>query len=330
MTPRSLAVTVEPLAFREPLRIAGRIITGLPGVRVTIRQGAVAGRGEAGGVFYLADGPEHMTAEIERVRGDIERGADREVLLELLPPGGARNALDAALWELDARLSGQPVWRLAGLRKPQPVVTTYTLGADAPDDLRRRLAAYGDAKALKLKLDGDLDADRERIRMIHAARPDAWLMVDGNEGYTRDGLLALAPDLSKGGVRLLEQPLPRGREHDLEGLDLPVPLAADESLQGPADLAGLVGRFQVANIKLDKCGGLTAALRMAAEARRLGLGVMVGNMGGSSLAAAPAWLLAQVCDHVDLDGPKFLAEDLAGGAHYARGKVEIPSGFWGE
>ena len=329
MIRRSLTVAVEPLAFRELLRIAGRTIAGIPGVRVVLRQGPFAGGGEAGGVFYLGDGPDHMLAEIERVRPDIERGADRQVLLDLLPPGGARNALDAALWELEARLSGQPVWRLAGLRKPRPMVTTYTLGADPPDVLKARLADYGDARALKLKLEGDLDADSERIRIVHGTRPDAWVMVDGNEGYTRDGLRALAPELSKAGVKLLEQPLPRGRDPELEGLDLPVPVAADESLQGPADLPGLVGRFQVANIKLDKCGGLTAGLQMAADARRLGLGVMVGNMGGSSLAAAPAWLLAQVCDHVDLDGPKFLAEDLSGGARYAGGKMSIQPGFWG-
>lgn len=330
MKRRKLAVTVEPLAFREPLRIAGRTIAGIPGVRVTLRQGPFVGGGEAGGVFYLGDGPDHMLAEIERVRDDIERSADREVLLDLLPPGGARNALDAALWELEARLSGQPVWRLAGLRRPRPVVTTYTLGADPPADLKARLADYGDAQALKLKLDGNLDADCERIRIVHAMRPDAWLMVDGNEGYTPDGLGALAPELLKGGVSLLEQPLPRGQDDALEAARMPLPVAADESLQGPADLPGLVGRFQVANIKLDKCGGLTAGLKMAAEARRLGLGVMVGNMGGSSLAAAPAWLLAQICDHVDLDGPTFLAEDLAGGARYARGKVAIQAGFWGE
>jgi len=329
VTLRRLTAGVEPLAFREPLRIAGRTIAGIPGVRVVLRQGPVAGRGEAGGVFYLGDGPDHMLAEIKRVHAEIAQGADRETLLDLLPPGGARNALDAALWELEARLSRQPVWRLAGLPRPRPVVTTYTLGADPPHQLKDRLANYGDAKALKLKLEGDLDADCERIRIIHAMRPDAWLMVDGNEGYTPDGLRALAPELSRGAVRLLEQPLPRGQDAALAGLDLPVPLAADESLQGPADLPGLVGRYQVANIKLDKCGGLTAGLKMAAEARRLGLGVMVGNMGGSSLAAAPAWLLAQICDHVDLDGPAFLAADLPGGVTYQAGSVLVPEGFWG-
>jgi len=178
-------------------------------------------------------------------------------------------------------------------------------------------------------LQGDLEGDSARIRLVHEARPDAWLMIDGNQGYTREGLKALAPELARSGVRLLEQPLPRGQDHDLKALHLEIPVAADESLQGPADLHGLVGRFQVANIKLDKCGGLTEALGMVANACRLGLGVMVGNMGGSSLAAAPAWLLAQVCDHVDLDGPKFLAEDLPGGVWYGGGEVAVPEGFWG-
>lgn len=309
MTRRQIAVAVEPLAFRQPLRIAGRTVPGIPGVRVAVTQEGQTGRGEAGGVFYLDDDPAHMVAEIERVRDALETGADRLALQSLLPCGGARNALDAALWELEARLAGEPVWRRAGVLAPRPTTTTYTLGAESLDVLAINLAAYTDARAIKLKLDGDFDADVARIRHVRAARPDVWLMV-ANQGYRTESLLDLAKVLVEAGVSLLEQPLPRGQEAALADLHLPVPVAADESLQGLADLRGLAGRFQVANIKLDKCGGLTEALKMVTEARHRGLGVMVGNMGGSSLAAAPAYLLAQRCDYVDLDGPKFLAEDL--------------------
>jgi L-alanine-DL-glutamate epimerase-like enolase superfamily enzyme len=329
MTRREIAVTVEPLPFRQPLRIAGRTVAGIPGVRVTITQDGVRGRGEAGGVFYLDDDTDHMISEIDRVRAALEAGANRLALQALLPCGGERNALDSALWDLEAKLTGEPAWRAAGIPKPKPRTTTYTLGAEAPEVLRAGLAAYADARAIKLKLDGDLAADTARIRQVRAARPDVWLMVDANQGYTLATLDGLSPVLVEADVRLLEQPLPRGQEVALEGLALPIRVAADESVQGLADLPGLIGRFQVANIKLDKCGGLTEALLMIAKARSLGLGVMVGNMGGSSLAAAPAYLLAQLCDHVDLDGPKFLAEDLPGGVSYVDGEVRLDRSFWG-
>ena len=329
MTRRTLQVEVAPLPFRRPLRIAGRTVAGIPGVRVAMVEDGVVGRGEAGGVFYLNDDVAHMLDEIERLRPAMEAGCGRLELLELLPPGGARNALDAALWELEARSTGQPVWRLAGLERPKPLVTTYTLGADEPEAFRTALAAYGDARAIKLKLDGDLQADIDRLRQVRAARPAIWLMADANQGYEPKALARLTPALVEAGVQLLEQPLPRGREAEMAGLALPLRVAADESLQGRAELARLVGGFQVANIKLDKCGGLTEALAMVAEARRLGLEVMVGNMGGSSLAAAPAYLLGQVCDYVDLDGLKFLAEDLPGGARYADGRIQIDPLFWG-
>ncbi|ANF54050.1 dipeptide epimerase [Brevundimonas naejangsanensis] len=329
MRGRRLEAWIEPLAFREPLRIAGRTLPGIPGVRVRIVEGQAAGRGEAGGVFYLGDGPDAMLAAIEEVRAEIERGLDRGRLQALLPAGGARNALDAALWELEAALAGEPVWRMAGLPQPRPLVTTCTLGADPPDVLAARLAAFREARAFKLKLEGDLEADRERLALIRKAWPDAWLMADGNEGYRADQLEALFSTLVRFGVSLLEQPLPRGQDEVLAGCNPPLPVAADESLQGLADLEGLVGRYQVANIKLDKCGGLTEGLKMVAVARRLGLRLMIGNMGGSSLAAAPAWLLAQVCDYVDLDGPIFLAADVPGGARYENGLVDMPDDFWG-
>ncbi len=326
---RDLHVTVDQARLREPFRIAGYVFEGLPAVRVTLSDDGLQGRGEAGGVYFLGDDPTHMLSEIDRVRPIVLDGIDRQELRGVLPPGGARNALDAALWELEARQSGQPVWRLAGIQRPRRLTTTYTLSADAPADLLRKLGAFADARALKLKLDGDLDADIERLRLVHQERPDAWLMVDANQGYTPDRLDSLASVLVECRVRLIEQPVARGAESGLDGLKLPIPIAADESVLCLDDLPKLVGRFQTINIKLDKCGGLTEALLMVEAAHRLGLRVMVGNMGGTSLAAAPAFLLGQLCDVVDLDGPKLLAEDLPGGARYEDGMIDLDTRFWG-
>ena len=185
------------------------------------------------------------------------------------------------------------------------------------------------ARALKLKLSGDVDADIDRVRAVREARRDVWLGVDANQGYSLDTLEAVMPTLVDARVKLVEQPLPRGREADLEGFDSPIPLAADESVQGLADVAGLVGRFNVVNIKLDKCGGLTEALLIVNEARRLGLQVMVGNMVGTSLAMAPAFVIAQLCDYVDLDGPTFLTQDRRPSVSYDGGSIQCASQTYG-
>ena len=188
---------------------------------------------------------------------------------------------------------------------------------------------YAQARALKLKLTGDLALDIERVRAVRAARPGVWMGVDANQGYTIDALEALIGALAPFEISLLEQPLKRGREADLEGFVSPIPMAADESALCSADLAGLVGRFSVVNIKLDKCGGLTEGLAMAHEARRLGFKVMVGNMVGTSWAMAPAFVLGQLCDVVDLDGPIFLARDRTPGMKYVDGKAWSGDDVWG-
>jgi L-alanine-DL-glutamate epimerase-like enolase superfamily enzyme len=294
-----------------------------------VSDGAAAGAGEAAGVYYLDDGVEHMCAEIERVRGDIEAGTDRESLRRLLPPGGARNALDCALWDLEAKRLGQPVWRIAGLERPRPLLTTFTIPAMDPGAMASKAVAYAQAKSLKLKLTGELSLDAERVRAVRRARPDAWMGVDANQGFDASSLSALMGHLVGAQVKLIEQPFRRGREAELEGLDCPIPVAADESVQGLADIEPLVGRFDIINIKLDKCGGLTEGLAMAAEARRLGLGVMVGNMVGTSLAMAPAWILGQRCDINDLDGTLFISRDREPAMVFDQGKVSYPDGGWG-
>jgi len=218
---------------------------------------------------------------------------------------------------------------LAGLRSVNPLVTTFTLGADEPAVMAEGARKYLHARALKLKLTGDLDIDIARVRAVRAARPGAWIGVDANQGYRIDALNSLIPVLVEANVSLLEQPLARGREADLQGYISPVPIAADESVLGLADIPGLVGRFDVVNIKLDKCGGLTEALAMARKAQELGLKVMVGNMVGTSLAMAPGFVVGQLCDIVDLDGPTFLKRDCIPGATYADGKIWCGEDIWG-
>ena len=324
-----LSIDVQPVELAAPFRISGFVFERQDLVVVTLRDGSHRGRGEASGVYYLKDDPQKIVATIEAHRARIEQGIDRESLQKLLPPGGARNALDCALWELDAARAGRPVWELAGLRSVNPLVTTFTLGADEPAVMAEGARKYLHARALKLKLTGDLDIDIARVRAVRAARPGAWIGVDANQGYRIDALNSLIPVLVEANVSLLEQPLARGREADLQGYISPVPIAADESVLGLADVPGLVGRFDVVNIKLDKCGGLTEALAMARKAQELGLKVMVGNMVGTSLAMAPGFVLGQLCDIVDLDGPTFLKRDCIPGATYADGKIWCGEDIWG-
>jgi L-alanine-DL-glutamate epimerase-like enolase superfamily enzyme len=222
-----------------------------------------------------------------------------------------------------------PVWRLAGLEAPRPLVTTFTLSADDPDTLvRTATGAFATAKAIKMKLLGDA-ADAERVRAVRAARPDAWLCVDANQGFSPESLSELLPTLSAARVQLIEQPFPIGSDEALRTLDLPIPVAADESVQSLADLDRVSGCYDMINIKLDKCGGLTEGLRMARAARARGLGVMVGNMAGTSLAMAPAFLIGQLCDVVDLDGPLTLAADRDPCVRYDEGRISCPVTLWG-
>lgn len=319
----------EPLPLAAPFRISGHVFHDMPATIVTLRHGEHVGRGEAAGVYYRDDAPPAMLATLEGLRTRIEAGISREELRKLLPAGGARNALDLALWDLEAACTGTPAWQLAGLQSPQPLLTTFTVGADDPDVMADRAEAYSQALALKLKLTGDAALDSQRIRAVRQRCPDAWIGVDANQGYDARTLPALLPALVDNRVALLEQPCARGRESDLDGLERPVPVAADESILDLAELERLHGRFDVINIKLDKCGGLTEGLLMARRARALGKRVMVGNMAGSSLAMAPAFVLGQLCDVVDLDGPLFLAADREPRMRYVGGHVDCPPGLWG-
>jgi len=319
----------EPLPLSAPFRISGYVFDAMPATVVTLNDGVHEGRGEGAGVYYLDDRPDGMLATLEAHRDAIESGLTRTEARGLLQPGGARNALDCALWELESQRARTPVWKLAGLAATRPLLTTFTVGADEPAVMATAARAFKQARAIKLKLTGDADLDIERIRAVRAARPDVWLAVDANQGYVPDTLARLIPALVETRVSLLEQPCQRGREADLDGIDHVIPIAADESVQGLDDMAALPGRFDVVNIKLDKCGGLTEGLLMAHRAREMGLKVMVGNMAGTSLALAPAFVLGQLCDVVDLDGPLFLVRDRSPGARYEDGLVYCDDVVWG-
>ncbi len=326
---RTLEVRVETFPYKAPFRISGYTFNDAKVVVAVIGEGGIEGRGESSGIYFLGETVESMAAEIEAFRWEITGGLSRLELQSIMPANGARNAVDCALWELEARLAGVPAWSLAGIARPRPLLTTQTLGADDPVAMAQSAIDHANALALKLKLTGEVELDKERVRAVRQARRDVWIGVDGNQGFTAATLARLLPTLIDADVRLVEQPLARGKEADLDGFERPIPFAADETALNLADVAGLVGRFDVLNIKLDKCGGLTEGLAMAAEARRLGLKVMVGNMGGSSLAMAPAFILGQLCDIIDLDGPLFLKSDRRPAVVYADGLVDCPDALWG-
>ena len=325
----SMNLCNEPLEFKSPFRISGYVFNAMPATVVTLSDGEHEGRGEAAGVYYLDDNPDAMLATLEGLRDTIEAGLSRDALRELLPPGGARNALDCALWELEASRNNIPVWKLAGVPMPRPLLTTFTVGADEPQIMAEGARAWAQARAIKLKLTGELELDIARVRAVRAARPDVWLAVDANQGYSRDGFTPLMTALRDAAVSLLEQPCRRGWETELDGIEHLIPIAADESALCLSEIDALPGRFDVVNIKLDKCGGLTEGLLIAEKARQLGLQVMVGNMAGSSWAAAPAFVLGQLCDIVDLDGPLFLKQDRTPGVEYSNGSVDCPPAVWG-
>jgi L-Ala-D/L-Glu epimerase / N-acetyl-D-glutamate racemase len=324
-----LLVETERWPLKTPFRITGHSWESLEVVVVGLEAEGQRGRGEAAGVYYHKDTPSSIAQQLESVRREIESGGMSATSLQtLLPPGGARNALDCALWDWRAKTSGRPVWELAGLGEPHPLLTTFTCGADTPNIMAAAARGYADARAIKLKLTGHA-SDAERVKAVRMARPEVWLGIDANQGFTRDSLESLMPTLIDARVALIEQPFPVGQEAWLDGFNSPIPLAADETVQHLGDINSLVGRFQVMNIKLDKCGGLTEALSMARAAKERGLELMVGNMLGTSLAMAPAYLVGQLCQVVDLDGPVFLTLDRDPHIEYEKGLVRCPLSIWG-
>lgn len=299
-------------------RTEARVIT------VSITRDGVTGRGECVPYARYGETLESVAAQIATLPAAI----DREALQSALPAGAARNAVDCALWDLQAKTAGKRVWDMLGLPAPQPVPTAYTLSLDTPDAMRAAARTHAHRPILKIKL-GTPD-DMPRLEAVRQGAPRAKILIDANEGWTADIYADLAPRLLGLGVALVEQPLPAGADDMLAEIARPLPVCADESCHDRASLAGLRGKYDVVNIKLDKTGGLTEALSLNAAARAQGFGVMVGCMVGSSLAIAPATLLAQGAAHVDLDAPLLLAEDRPHPMFYDTLGVHAPSrDLWG-
>lgn len=325
---RILRAQHDRFALSRPFRISRGVKTQADVVTVTLAQGGMVGRGE--GVPYprYGESVESALAAIEGVRGAIEAGADRAALQSLLPPGAARNAVDCALWDLEARQAGCSVAALIGAPDPLPLASALTIGIDSPMAMSVAARAVAVAPLLKVKVDATIpDA---QIRAVRNAAPDARLIVDPNESWHRallEGMQAVLVELR---VDLLEQPVPAGDDGWLEGFAYPVPICADEAVHVAADLDTIAARYSYVNVKLDKAGGLTAALELADAARARGLGLMTGCMISSSLSIAAALHVARRSDFVDLDGPIWLAEDYPGGVRDMQGMMTPPvPGFWG-
>ena len=325
---RRLTVCLESWPLRDAFRISRGAKTEAHVIVAEVADGPHAGRGEAVPYPRYDETPEGTGAEIEGVRNAIEDGLTREGLQETLPPGAARNALDCALWDLEAKQAGRTAWALAGLKAPEPCVTAFTLSLDTPQNMGEAAARHALLPLLKLKVTGA--GDLERIRAVRANAPAARLIVDANEGWSPPMLDELLPALAALGVEMVEQPLPATDDEALEGRRLALPLCADESCHTRADLPRLKGRYPMVNVKLDKTGGLTEALALAAEAEAMGFRIMVGSMVGTSLAMAPAALLAGYADYVDLDGPLLLARDRIPGLSYDGAVMSPPEpALWG-
>ncbi|MEM1380573.1 MAG: dipeptide epimerase [Pseudomonadota bacterium] len=304
-----LSVTTHERKLVAPFVIARGTRHSQKFIRVTIEDDGRVGMGEASGRAYRGDTPETMAEEIERVRTALEGGVSREGLLTLMPPGGARAAVDAALWDLQSS-ADNPAWTIAALdAAPSPVATAMTITMGSPDDMRDQAEVHAARPLLKVKLGGGDGRDVERVKAVRAGAPTATLIADGNGGCVLAELGALTATMADLGYALLEQPLAPGDDDALLGTDFPIPLCADESLDTRADVATIARLYQYGNIKLDKAGGLTEGLALSSALKEHGLGLFVGCMVGTARSIAPAFLLTPDARFVDLDGPLWLADD---------------------
>ena len=319
-----ITVTAERFRLAEVFTIARGSRTEAQVLTVVIERGGVRGRGECVPYARYGETLESVTAQIEGLPVDIERAS----LQGLLPAGAARNAVDCALWDLEAKRAGKRVWELAGLEAPGPEITAFTLSLDTPENMRAAAARHAYRPLLKIKL--GTPEDMPRLEAVRAGAPKARIIVDANEGWSADVYADLAPHLIRLGVEMVEQPLPAGDDAMLAEIARPLPVCADESCHDRASLPGLKGKYDMVNIKLDKTGGLTEALALRDAATAAGYQVMVGCMVGSSLAMAPAVLVAQGVAVTDLDGPLLLAEDRDHALQFDAAGVHPPqAALWG-
>lgn len=326
------SVRTESWPTTRTFRIAGKVWDAFDLVVVELARDSIVGRGEAAGIFYCGETASSMLAQLSALAPQVRSGIDRQSLQRLLPPGGARNALDCALWDLElkeaARIGGPTLWSLTGV-EPRVLETAMTIGIESePEAMAADARAASAYRRLKVKLDGDRPL--ERIRAIRDARPDAHLVVDANQGWSFDQLQKVAPAMAELGVAMIEQPLPRGADAALAGYRSPVPLCADESCLHAGELDLAAERYQMINIKLDKCGGLTPALSLVRAVRERGLGLLSGCMGGTSLSMAPSFVIGCLSDLVDLDGPLWQQSDRLPGLQFDGGHVSpFTPAVWG-
>jgi L-alanine-DL-glutamate epimerase-like enolase superfamily enzyme len=324
-----LSVTTREVALSQTFRVAFGTISAMQVVEVRAEQDGVVGRGESCPMSIYNQAAKSTVLEIEGVVSALEQGElDRAGLQRALPARAARNAVDCALWDLEAKLAGRSVWDLAGLAAPATIASDVTIGILSPDETVAAAEAHRDASMIKLKLGGEQDLDC--VRALRSVLPDVPLFVDANCGWTLDGLNTIAPALAEAGVFMIEQPLPQGADHLLDGYNKAVPLCADESCHDRSDLDRLAGRYDVVNIKLDNTGGLTEALALAREARSRGFRPMVGCMIGTGIAMAPAYVVASLCEVVDLDAPLIVRDPAdAGLRHDGRLLHNFGPDLWG-
>ncbi|HEV2044970.1 MAG TPA: N-acetyl-D-Glu racemase DgcA [Chthoniobacterales bacterium] len=327
MSSRTLTVIEQRWPLDKPFRIARGTRTEANVIVVTVTDGQHTGRGEAVPIARYNQSVASVLEQIESMRS--EKNLDRHRIQELLPAGAARNALDCALWDLEAKISGKRAWELANMPMIPEVETSFTISLDMPAAMAAAARANATAPILKLKLGGD-DVDLARVEAVHEAAPVARLLIDANESWSPAHYRKVAPLLGQFGIELIEQPFPSDADEVLETLDHPVPVCADESCHTTADLPHLINRYEAINVKLDKTGGLTEALLLTERARESGFKLLIGCMVCTSLGIAPARLLASAADYVDLDGPLLLARDRDGGLSYQNGKIGLPSReLWG-
>ena len=330
----SLTVTAEKWPIAGDFRISRGSKTEAAVVVAELGAGSgdgkERGRGECVPYARYGESVEGVVAAIEAMRDALARGLDRAALQGAMPPGAARNALDCAFWDLEAKRAGKPVHELIGAGAPRPLTTAYTISLGAQAAMAEAAARAAARPLLKIKLGGGDGQDAARIAAVRKAAPDAKLIVDANEGWAADNLAANLTACADAGVALIEQPLPADADDTLATIKHTVPICADESVHARDSLATLGKRYDAINIKLDKAGGLTEALAMADEAKRLGLDIMAGCMVATSLSMAPAIFVAQRATFVDLDGPLLLARDRAPGLRYDGSTIHPPQcALWG-
>jgi L-Ala-D/L-Glu epimerase len=327
-TKRHIAVRIERFATAGAFTISRGSKSHVDVVVATVSEGGATGRGEATAIYYLGETPETLASQIRAAAPLVEDGASRADLLAHLPAGGARKALDCALWDLEAKLAGQPVWQLIGLPAPKPLLTAYTISLGEPAAMEAAARAASRYELLKLKLSGE--GDEERVAAVRRGAPHARLIVDANEAWGTQDIEAKAAAMRDLRVELIEQPVPAGQDHLLDGVRSPVPLCADETIHDRATLGEAFGRYAFINIKLDKTGGLTEALALAHAAKQRGLDLMTGCMLSTSLGVAPAFYVGMQSQFVDLDGPLLLAEDRERGIRFDGSEMHPPCvELWG-